>query len=329
MKIAIIHKATLPVTKYGGTERVVWDLAEELHKQNHEITFVVNGDSEIPFGKKIAIESITDIRKDLPKDIDVLHFHSGFEGMEDLQTPFIFTLHGNIPFGFQLSKNTVFISKNQCDRYGGDNFVYNGLNWENYQKPNLENQRSHFHFLGKGAWRLKNLQGAIDIVKNAPKEKLFVMGGKRFNINMGIRLTFTPKAKFFGMVDNNQKSQIMNTSKGLIFPVLWNEPFGLAIIESLYFGCPVFGTPYGALPEIITKEYGFLSNSREKLTEAIKNWKNFDKNTAHQYALENFSAKVMANNYIKMYEKVMNGETINAQNPTLKIEEPKFLSWLI
>ncbi|MEF9931013.1 MAG: glycosyltransferase, partial [Bacteroidales bacterium] len=54
------------------------------------------------------------------------------------------------------------------------------------------------------------------------------------------------------MIGGEQKLNILKESKGLIFPVIWNEPFGLAITESLYCGAPVFGTPYGSLPELIT-----------------------------------------------------------------------------
>ncbi len=68
---------------------------------------------------------------------------------------------------------------------------------------------------------------------------------------------------------------LLNQSKGLIFPVLWHEPFGLAITESLFYGCPIFGTPYGALPEIVQSEYGFLSNDSKELINAIKEVKKY------------------------------------------------------
>ena len=59
------------------------------------------------------------------------------------------------------------------------------------------------------------------------------------------------------MVDASKKKVIIEQSKGLIFPVTWHEPFGLAITESFYFGAPVGGTPYGALPELVSPEVGF------------------------------------------------------------------------
>ena len=63
--------------------------------------------------------------------------------------------------------------------------------------------------------------------------------------------------------------KIMSKSKDLIFPVLWNEPFGLAIIESSYAGCPLFGPNYGSIPELITEEYGYTNNSMSKIANKM------------------------------------------------------------
>ncbi len=125
------------------------------------------------------------------------------------------------------------------------------------------------------------------------------MGGYRFNVKMGMRFTTTKYASFYGMVGAEKKNEILTRSKGLIFPVFWHEPFGLAIIESLYFGCPVIGTKYGALPELINREFGFLSNSQNELTEAFRNLDNFSRNFCHEYALNKFNSKIMAENYLR------------------------------
>ncbi len=327
MKIALVYSGMIPAVKYGGTERVIWDLAAELHRRGHEITFVVSEHSRIPFGRKIPFESVQHA-SELPADLDVIHFHSGIAGMGAQETPYIFTMHGNAGPGVVLPPNTVFVSQNHAERFGSDSFVHNGLNWDAYPQPDLNQKRNYFHFLGKGAWRVKNLRGAIQVVKKTPKEKLYVMGGVRFNVNMGLRFTFTPRAKFFGMVDNEEKSRMMNGSKGLVFPVLWHEPFGLAITESLYFGCPVFGTPYGSLPELVTSGTGFLSDSRKELTLALGNAGDFSKKHCHEYAGDLFNAKLMADRYLLKYEKVMRGEVLNAEAPQLRQETPKFLNWI-
>ena len=187
-------------------------------------------------------------------------------------------------------------------------------------------ERSYYHFLGNAAWRVKNVQGAIDIIHQTKKEKLKVLGGTRLNINMGFRFTPSPRIRFYGMVGGIKKFSLLDNSKGLIFPVKWHEPFGLAIIESLYFGCPVFGTPYGSLPEIVNSEVGFLSANSKELQHALENENHFSPKNCHEYAVENFNSKKMALQYLDKYEQVLNGKTLNTVNPSLiEIQTEKFL----
>ena len=103
---------------------------------------------------------------------------------------------------------------------------------------------------------------------------------------------------------------------------------GLAIIESLYFGCPVFGTPYGSLPEIVSEEFGVLSHRRSVLTEAIENVDDFDRKRCHEYARDTYSSKVMTDSYIRYFEKILNGDIVHKEQPILqKVQSEKFLPW--
>ena len=187
------------------------------------------------------------------------------------------------------------------------------MNWESYGKVNFDQPRMHHHFLGKAAWRVKNVSGAINVALDA-KVRLAVLGGSRLNLKRGFRYTWSRKIEFYGMVGGATKFNLLNNSNGLIFPVRWHEPFGLAIIESLYFGCPVFGTPYGSLPELITDEYGYLSSSRSELADGVKNLK-FDPKNCHQYAIKNFNSAKMAHDYIEKYEKILDGESLHKEHP--------------
>jgi len=132
---------------------------------------------------------------------------------------------------------------------------------------------------------------------------------------MGMRFTVTKWAKFYGMVGGTKKNELLKNSGALIFPVLWHEPFGLAIIESLYFGCPVFGTKFGSLPELINDETGFLSNSIQELIGGLKNHNLFDRKKCHEYAVSEFNSRLMAESYLKLYERILNGEKINRNIP--------------
>ena len=94
----------------------------------------------------------------------------------------------------------------------------------------------------------------------------------------------------------------------------WHEPFGLAVIESLYFGCPVFATPYGALPELVPLHCGVLSAQAQVLADAGRA-NQFDPRACHAHVVEHFGAERMARNDLRMYERVLAGEKINAHAP--------------
>ncbi len=328
MNIVIVQRSVLPALKYGGTERVIWYLAKELVKLGHKVTFMASKGSVCDFANIIPFEEKDDISQLLPKNTDIVHLHDiHFKGLNSISLPKVTTIHGNPSSDEKLDVNAIFVSKNHANRYGSNSFIYNGLDWDDYGKVDFNAEKKFFHFLGNGAWRVKNLQGAINLVKQLPNEKLYIFGGVRFNFNMGIRLTFTPKAHFFGLVDNEVKKKYLPHSKGLIFPVLWNEPFGLALIESLYFGNPVFGTPYGSLPEIILPEIGFLSNNGQTLKEAMTCWQDYNPKICHQYAKEKFNSKQMALAYLEKYTRVIDGEQLNPSSPKLLKQTPKFLEW--
>lgn len=326
MKILIAHKSIIPVTNYGGTERVIWYLGKELSKLGHAVTFLVNKGSFCDFAKVIFINPAKSLAAQIPEETDIVHFN--FFPSEQITKPYIITMHGNVNDQRKFDLNTIFVSANHAERFGSAAFVHNGLDWDDYQKPLLENSRSYYHFLGNAAWRVKNVRGSINIIHQTKKEILKVLGGTRLNINMGIRFTTSPRIKFYGMVGGTKKFSLLNDSKGLIFPVTWHEPFGLAITESLFFGCPVFGTPYGSLPEIINSEVGFLSAKSVELKEAIEHRNNFSAKTCQEYALEKFNSKKMALQYFEKYLIVLNGETLNKINPfLLQVQTERFLSF--
>lgn len=328
MRILIVHRAIIPVYLYGGIERVIWDLGKELVRLGHEVLYLIKTGSHCDFAKVIAIDENIEITNQIPENVDLVHFHFVPPNLEKMKGPYLITIHENIITTNPFDLNSVFVSSNHAERYGSTSFVYNGLNWDNYSKPDFTRERNYFHFLGKAAWRVKNVKGAIQVIKKTKSERLKVLGGIRFNVKMGLRFTFSPRVSFYGMVGGREKEELLNGSKGLIFPVRWHEPFGLAIVESLYFGCPVFGTPYGALPEIVGEDFGILSNSANKLVSAVENTDKFSPKLCHEYALSTFNSKKMALTYIEKYQKILSGEKLNKIAPKLRdISDEKFLEW--
>lgn len=328
MRILIVDNGVIPVRLYGGTERVVWALGKELNQLGHQVTFLVGEGSSCNFARVIHIDRTKEITEQIPEEVDIIHFNFQPKNLEKVNKPYIITVHGNISEPIPLDRNAVFVSKNHAERYNSTSYVYNGLNWDDYTKPDLSIKKEYFHFLGKAAWKVKNVKGAIETIKKTKKESLHILGGVRFNFKMGMRFTFSPRIQFHGMVGGSKKDQLIQKSKGLVFPIRWHEPFGLAITESLYYGCPVFATPYGSLSELVTQEVGFLSNKSAELADAIENVDTYCNKTCHEYARDIFNSKVMTQAYLKKYEQVLSGNSLNEKNPQLvKIQQEKYLDW--
>lgn len=315
MHIVIAHHTRLPVFTYGGTERIMWWLGKVLVNEGHRVTYLINQGSQCPFAEVKPINNKKPLNDQIPESADLVHFF--FQPRESIDKPFLVTNQGNVPDEDKqllLAQNTVFVSRDHAARHGASCFVYNGIDPTDYEGPSLGTERSYFHFLGKASWKVKNLKGAIDIATESG-HRLEVIGGSRWNFKMGFRFTSNRNVKFHGMIGGKAKDRILNHSKGLIFPVLWNEPFGIAMIESLYFGCPVFGTQIGSLPEVVSPEVGYLSNSKSDLIKAMSEL-SFSPQICHEYILENFTSDKMMKAYLSLYDRVLNGEPLNERAPT-------------
>ena len=324
MHIVIVHLSPIPVYAYGGTERVIWDLGRVLVEAGHRVTFLVPQGSSCDFAAVKFVQPDQPWAQQIPTDADVVHFQFQPKMTKAFNFPFVVTEHTNIKEKTPVSHNTIFVSKDQAARYGSDSYVLNGLDWRAYGAVDWSRPREYYHFLGKAAWRVKNVKGAIQVAKKANVE-LHVLGGDRLNIKRGFRWTLSRSIQFHGMVGGEVKNQLLNGSRGMIFPVRWHEPFGLAIIESLYFGTPVFATPYGAIPELVPESCGVLSADAEVLAEAIRS-RQFDPMQCHEHAKTQFDAHQMMLGYLEKYRLVMAGQQLNLEKPCLKDDFEK-LAW--
>ncbi|MDI9363374.1 MAG: glycosyltransferase [Flavobacterium sp.] len=323
MHVLIAYNTIIPIFKYGGIERVVWWLGKELVKRGHRVTYMVAKGSSCSFANVIEFDANRPFNQLVPADVDMIHLNHPVN--ETPAKPYIITFHEKLNNTNPLDLNTVFVSANHAASFGSDIFVHNGIDPADYGKPILNNQRAYIHFLGDAAWRVKNVRGAIKIAAKAQLQ-LHVIGGVRFNVTKGWRFTFSPNVTFHAMKGGAEKNQIINQSKAMLFPVLWHEPFGIAIVESLYFGCPVFGTPYGSLPEIVTKEVGFLSNQSNEIVNALQDVDSYNRQTCHDYVMAHFTSVQMTDKYLGYYERRLNGYVLNSKPPSLKkIQEEKFL----
>jgi len=307
MRVVLVCDAVIPALRYGGTERVVWWLGRKLAELGHEVTFLSAPGSSSDFASVLTLDPKRALDDQLPS-CDVVHLNGAWT--HPPSQPYVCTLHGNAAPRKNLLANTVFVSEDHARRHAGRVFVHHGLDIDAHATPRLDAKGRHLIFLGKAAWRAKNVSGAIRIAKRAGR-RLVVAGGYRFNRNMGLRITLDRHVTFRGMVDDAQKRSLLTESRALLNPVVWNEPFGLAMIEAMYHGNPVIGTPFGSLPEIVLPDVGFLSSSEAELADALDSVEEFDPQGCHDYVCDTFNSTRMTRDYLRLYERVIAGERLH------------------
>jgi hypothetical protein len=122
MRIALAHPSTLPVTDYGGTQRVVWWLAKALASLNHQV-YLVCHEGKCDFAEVIPWDFKNSLDL-LPQKVDICHFFG--TPVPATEKPFLVTIDGNGQPNEKFFKNTVFVSKNHASRHQSNAFVYNG-----------------------------------------------------------------------------------------------------------------------------------------------------------------------------------------------------------
>lgn len=330
MNILLIHDGIIASDTYDDAVRILCGLAQNLTRRGHQVTFLVPKGSVCAFAPVVIREPKLPLEQQIPAGTEVLHFHS--EPPASLALPYLFTFHGKAREPRSFPANTVFVSAHQAAEHGGSVYVHYGLDFEAYGTPLLDMRRTWLHFTSSAQWGHHNLRGAMELAAQAGT-RLHVLGDSRFSLRER-RLTLSPSVRFHGRLHAGGRDALLNGSRGLVFPVVWPEPFGLAIIESLYFGCPVFGTPYGALPELLGRDtkprkvstgggqvdafyadFGCLSVKKSELLEAIKNADSYDRSKCNAWVREHFSAENMTDRYIRLYEQVLDGRPLHHSPP--------------
>jgi len=327
MHIAFHFTGKMPVQKYGGTERIVYRLMKELARRGHSVTLIGHPESSMSsIGVKlIPVVPGEDWRPHIPHDADIVHT---WENTVDIDKPYINTIEGNEPNGTRLPLNSVFVSQNHAKRHGSSCFVYNGLDLDEYPCERTRIYRNqNFLFLAKGRWNVKNLHDCIRLSHDA-KKNLFVAGGTlrdglsvmrhhdQYSGFSDLLSAVSPRVRYLGMLPQEKKLPIFARTDGFLWPVRWHEPFGIAIIEAMSQGIPVFGTPYGSLPELIPEFCGKLFSTYDELLKYVDSGaERFNAQEIVQWVRERFSLQKMTDDYLSYYERILSGERINAAEP--------------
>jgi glycosyltransferase involved in cell wall biosynthesis len=294
MHIALYFHGRLPVEGYGGTQRVVVWLARGLLHLGHRVTVLAAAGSQIP-GVTIVQLNPRETRRPgfdltpfLPAALDLLHAHAPLAAPPDC--PHLFTLHGNLRPGRAPRPNTIFLSADHARRHGSTAFVYNGVDATEFAFR--ANKAGYDLFLGR-LHGVKGYRWAVSGAKRSGKS-LVVAGGWRPSLRRSLR--------FVGSVGGERKADLLAGAACLWMPALWDEPFGLTLVEAMMSGTPVLGTARGALPEIVSAEVGALGDTLEQLIELRGEVARCSPEACRARAELWFSHTRMAGEYVRMYQ---------------------------
>lgn len=328
---------SVPPKLYGGTERIVSYLTEELVSQGHEVTLFASGDSVTRARLVAACErslrldeqSIDRLAHHIVmleqlfqriSDFDFIHFHIDylhFPLSRCHHVPHVTTLHGrlDIPDLVNLYNEfrempVVSISNSQRLPLPQANWiatVYHGLPLDLYSYN--ESCGDYLIFLGRLSPE-KRPDRAIEIALKAGVNLKIAAKVDEVNVNyfesiIKPLLNNSP-VEFLGEINDKEKDELLRNATGLLFPIDWPEPFGMVMIEAMASGTPVIAYPCGAVPEIIENgKTGFVVDSIDDAVKAVKNLCALDRKKCRQEFEERFSAGRMTHDYIQVYQKLM------------------------
>lgn len=340
MKIAQVSPLyeSVPPLLYGGTERVVSYLTEELVKEGHEVTLFASGDSKTTATLIPACEGALRLNKSCMDPVslhyvmmeevlkragefDIIHSHIdsiGFVIGRRTTVPVVTTLHGRLDlwehthlFGEYREMPLISISDAQRAPLPEANWIatiYHGV------------PEGIYSFNGKGGGYLvyvgrispeKKVDSAINIaMKSGIPLKIAAKVDKadRAYFSDEIKkLLNNPLVDFIGEIDNEAKNLLIGSALAFLHPVDWPEPFGLSMLESMACGTPVLARRRGSIPEVVDDGVtGYIFENDDEAVDIIKNrLQHFSRNACRARFEERFLSGRMAKEYLKIYEKVI------------------------
>jgi glycosyltransferase involved in cell wall biosynthesis len=342
MRIAQVAPLYEPVPPrlYGGTERVVSYLTEELVRRGHDVTLFASGDSRTSARlvavteralrldgssrEVLAVESSRQLGRVFrnARDFDVIHCHVDFPAYPFaslVPTPTLHTLHGrlDVPYlrpVFRAFPDVPLVSISNAQRKPLASFdvtwagtVYHGMPLD--RSPFVAQPGEYLAYLGR----------------LSPEKQPDVAIGVAKRIGMPLRITAKideidreyvervvkpllddPLIEFIGEVEDERKAAFLGGARALLFPIDWPEPFGLVMIEAMACGTPVIARPCGSVPEVVEDgRTGFIGDSVDDLVEAVKRIDTIDRAECRRHVERRFSVPRMVDDYEALYRRAI------------------------
>ena len=329
---------SVPPKRYGGTERVVSWLTEELVRLGHDVTLFASGDSMTtaelvpccPESLRLApgcIDSLAHHFVELEKvlrhkgDFDLIHFHTDylhFPVSSREHYAHVTTLHGRLdipdlaPLYAEYSAMPVIsISDAQREPLPDLNWqgtVYHGLPRDSYSFSSGPGK--YLAFLGRTSPE-KGLDRAIEIAKAAGiplkiAAKIDKVDQEYFDSCIRPALD-SADIEFLGEIGYPEKNEFLGNAIAMLCPVSWPEPFGIVMIEAMACGTPVIAYPFGSIPEVVSDGVsGRIVSDVGSAVKAIQEIGSVNRKRVRKDFEQRFTANRMTQDYLKIYERQLN-----------------------
>jgi glycosyltransferase involved in cell wall biosynthesis len=329
---------SVPPKLYGGTERIVSYLTEELVRQGHKVTLFASGDSQtaaelhatVPTALRLnpdvrdplayAVLQIEELRRRLD-EFDVIHFHTDHVHLPLIRAlglrNVVMTLHGRLDLPESRALLSAFddvplvsISDQQRQPLPDCNWmgtVHHGLP-RDVCGFNPHSTGEYLAFLGRIS-REKRPDRAIEIARRTGlplKIAAKVDNADRRYYEDEIKpMLGLADVEFVGEIGERDKCDFLGNARALLFPIDWPEPFGLVMIEAMSCGTPCVAWRAGSVPEIIEENVnGFIVESIEEAASAVQRAAQLDRQLVHCNFLQRFSAERMTRDYLSIYRRL-------------------------
>lgn len=334
---------SVPPKLYGGTERVVHRLTEELVKRGHEVTLFASGDSItsatlVPCCERgLRLEqSVADFHAytviqlgmvySRAEEFDIIHNHVDyfafpFTGLT--RVPTVTTLHGRLDIPevrqvYPYFPNLPVVSISDAQRVHLPNAnwvatVYNGIQVESFT---LQRETgSYLAFLGRVAAE-KRPDRAIEIARSVGMPLRIaakIDPSDRLYYEQAIKpLLGHPLIEYVGEIDDEAKDEFLGGAYALLFPIDWPEPFGITMVEAMATGTPVIASSCGSVPEVIEDTVtGFVCENMREMIDAVDRIPRLSREACRQRVIDFFTAARMAEKYEDVYGKLLHRNSVS------------------
>jgi len=324
---------SVPPEKYGGTERIVSYLTEELVREGHEVTLFASGDSQTraqliaPCKRSLRLDPdcvdplashmiMIEMVARRAHDFDVIHFHTNylhFSVARRLATPSVTTLHGRLdlpelPALFRTFCDTPLVSISRAQRtplppLNWVATVHHGLPADLYRLE--DHPEPYLAFVGRISPE-KGLDRAIEIAKKSGLPLRIAAkvdrADREYFESVIQPLLSHPLVDYRDEIGDDGKQELIGKASAVLFPINWPEPFGLVMIEAMACGTPVIAFPGGSVAEIIEPGVnGVIVDSIDDAVQAVHNLGAFRRSRCRESFERRFTADRMARNYLAIY----------------------------